>query len=90
MEQLSRDEIFALAAAPIGGAELREKCGGGLVHVADPEAIAAAKRASKIWLPRGKSSANTNAAREVEREAKARNFDIEDAIEAAGGQRGAF
>lgn len=85
---ITRDELFALAAKPIGDRELQHAGNNPEAVMMDPRLTAAAKRASKVWLPLGKQSANTNAAREAERELKARNFDLEDAIAAAGGERG--
>lgn len=84
---LTRDELFALAALPIGDREEQDKSNPGH-RIATPTAIAAAKRAQKIWLPDGKTSALSRESRQAERDAKARNFDIEDAIENAGGKRG--
>jgi hypothetical protein len=78
---IGRDELFALAAQPIGDRELQTG-----IHCTGPEAREAARRASKVWLPGGKTSATI--ARDAERELRVRNFDIEDAIEAAGGHRG--
>lgn len=86
---IGRDELFALAAAPLGSPEIMAKADALTFGAkAPPEVAAISKRASKVWLPEGKSSVNTNVAREAEREMRARNFDIEDAIAAAGGNRG--
>lgn len=94
----TREELFEMAARPIGSPALQElaertsvgRLGptGEVVKGAPPELLEVSKRASKVWLPAGKSSANTTAAREAEAQIKARNFDLEDAIEAAGGRRG--
>jgi hypothetical protein len=81
---IGREELFALAAAPLGDRSIQDKVGKDFQKTK----AAFAKRAQKVWLPAGKLSANTNAQREHERSLKALNFDIEDAVEAAGGQRG--
>jgi hypothetical protein len=95
---IGRDELFALAALPIGKAsiEAAEKAARAAkvpakkIHkVVERATREAAKRASKVWLPAGKSSANTTIARDAERDLLARNYDIEDAIAEAGGRRGA-
>lgn len=82
---MDRVTLQGLANQPIGGKHLQEEAER-KAHTEEkrsPELVATCKRASKIWLPEGKTSP------------KQRNLvdpttqiDIEDAIEAAGGQRG--
>jgi hypothetical protein len=87
---IGRDELFALAAQPIGSPSLQREADSALARQMKPslEVVAVAKRANKVWLPAGKKSANTTLARDVERDLLARNYDIEDAIAEAGGRRG--
>lgn len=89
---ISREELFELAAKPIGDRAIQQRIsaagGDPFGKIMTPETTQAAKRAQKLWLPHGKQSANTTAAREAERELKALNYDLEDAVEAAGGTRG--
>lgn len=49
-----------------------------------------ARRATKLWLPEGKRSASTREAKAARDEIRSRQIDLEDAVEAAGGQRGAL
>lgn len=77
---IGREELFALAARPLG--VLTDDRDGEL------SGSAVGRRAQKVWLPDGKRSASGKEVRERESELRALNFDIEDAIEAAGGQRG--
>lgn len=85
----TREELFEMAARPIGGPDTFELAKAVLPGEKPPlEVVEAAKRAQKLWLPAGKTSANTTEAREAEALIKARNYDIEDAVEAAGGKRG--
>jgi hypothetical protein len=88
----TRDELFEMAARPIGGEDVYRAAQKAVATKGKPpaEVVEASKRASKLWLPAGKTSANTNAAREAEAAIKARNYDIEDAVEAAGGCRGSL
>ena len=89
---IGREELFALASKPLGDRELQ--AAGSWAPTAeeraarDKELASFARRAQKVWLPEGKRSVVTKEAREAEAAIRARNFDIEDAIEAAGGQRG--
>lgn len=76
--------IQALLDSPIGGDHLKNAA-----MCATQEAREVARRASKIWLPNGKRSANTTEARDAAKAAKALNYDLEDAVEQAGGNRGA-
>lgn len=87
---IGRDELFALAAQPIGSAQLQAEADFAMNNQRTPpkEVVETAKRAAKVWLPEGKLSANTTAARDAKKEIRARNYDIEDAIVAAGGHRG--
>lgn len=97
---IGREELFALADTPIGDADMLALANADFARKqalppqqrarfkASPEVAALSRRAQKVWLPEGKSSANTSEQREHERALKAQNFDIEDAIEAAGGARG--
>lgn len=76
----SREELFAMAAEPIGD---RQRC------MTMQEKADAGKRASKLWLPWGIT--NKSATREARAKQKAlreSQIDIEDAIAAAGGERG--
>lgn len=88
---IGREELFALAAKPLGDRELQSNPWAPTVEeraLREKELAGFAKRAQKIWHPEGKRSAVTKEAREVAAELKARNFDLEDAVEAAGGKRG--
>lgn len=80
--------IQALLDSPIGARHIQQEAGNPEALLMHPEAIAAAKRAQKIWLPDGKKSANTREARDAARAARALNYDLEDAVEQAGGARG--
>lgn len=85
----TRDELFEMAARPIGDPELfglaKNLLPGQKPH---PEVVEASKRACKLWLPAGKKSAVNVEAKEVRAEFDARQIDLEDAVESAGGQRG--
>jgi len=70
----TRDELFEMAARPIGAPGEKPR--------------SAAARTSKIWLPAGKRSATSADAKSARAEFRERQIDLEDAIEAAGGQRG--
>lgn len=90
----SREELFEMAAEPIGSPDLqryadanREAFARGALKPS-PELKEAGERACKKWLPGGKKSPVSVESREAEQAFYARNFDIEDAVEAAGGQRG--
>lgn len=87
---IGREELFALAAQPIGSVALSEAARVAFERQQRPptEVVEASKRAQKVWLPSGKRSVVTKEAREAEAKLRARNFDIEDAVVAAGGQRG--
>lgn len=87
MDVISREELFEMARAPIGDRSI-QPADNPSAHCGSPEAREAAKRAQKLWLPRGKGSPVSREAKEAERELKARNFDLEDAIAARGGERG--
>lgn len=86
-EQVSDRELLReLAAQPIGSRDLDQfKDANGYITV--PEAVEAGKRAKKIWLPSGKRSA-ADANRAAAKRAREAQIDIEDAVEAAGGERG--
>lgn len=80
--------LKALAEEPIGSKALQARLpSNGQGHV-PPEAKEAARRASKIWLPEGKRSTNSVETRQAKEEFFARQVDLEDAVEAAGGRRG--
>jgi hypothetical protein len=92
---IEREELFALAAKPIGSPELCREADNlkaaqerGVRVKPTGELAETIKRTSKLWLPEGKTSANSTEARAAERELKALNYDLEDAVEAAGGDRG--
>lgn len=72
---IGREELFALAERPLS-----------LDGENSPRAIG--RRAQGVWLPAGKRSRNLAAERAAERDLFARNYDLEDAVEAAGGRRG--
>jgi hypothetical protein len=85
----TREELFEMAARPIGSPDVQALAKAVLPGAKPPaEVVEAARRASKLWLPAGKTSANTIEAREAEAVIRARNFDLEDAVEEAGGKRG--
>lgn len=85
----TREELFEMAARPIGGPDTFRLAKAVLPGEKPPlEVIEAGKRAQKLWLPAGKTSANTTVAREADAAIKALNYDLEDAVEAAGGKRG--
>jgi hypothetical protein len=69
-----RDWLQSLTEYPIGG----DSC----------SSAEAARRANKVWLPAGKRSANSREVRATQQELRAKQIDIEDAVEAAGGERG--
>lgn len=82
---MDRVTLQDLANQPIGGKHLQEEAER-KVHTEEkrsPELVATCKRASKIWLPEGKTPP-----RQRKAEPSAAQIDIEDAIEAAGGTRG--
>lgn len=87
----TREELFEMAARPIGDADLYQRAKSVLPgEKPHPEVVEAAKRASKLWLPCGKKSAVNAEAKEVRAEFNARQIDLEDAVEAAGGARGSL
>jgi hypothetical protein len=77
--------IQALLEAPIGSRDFRMDGDG---HVRDPQALEAARRAQKIWLPEGKKKISAKDAKAAKDQFFAGQCDLEDAIEAAGGNRG--
>jgi hypothetical protein len=81
---VSREDLQYLANQPLGSAHLQQEAervaGRG---TPSGELVELCKRVSKRWLPQGKSPPR---ARHCNVEAE--QIDIEDAIEAAGGQRG--
>lgn len=85
IEPLSRDELFALAEEPIGSRALQA---GRYDQIHDPDLVRAAKRASKLWLPRGRRGSNSREAKDADTAIRSTQFDLEDAVEAAGGSRG--
>lgn len=86
---ISREELFELAASPLGSKEMQQEADRYPIGAKGPGYIAdVARRCSKKWLPEGKKPVNGREIREAEAAAKALNFDIEDAIAAAGGSRG--
>lgn len=90
MENAStRDMLETLAQSPIGSRELQASPALDETGHVRPEVKEAAQRASKIWLPQGKRATNTREARAVREQFKQAQTDIEDAVEAAGGKRGA-
>lgn len=90
----SREELFAMAAEPLGSREMQEiadeakRCE--LRSGAKPprEVRDLTKRVSKVWLPAGKKSVVSAEAKEIDAAIRANQIDLEDAIEAAGGERG--
>lgn len=80
----SREELFAMAAEPIGD---RERLAAGKMTML--EKAEAGKRASKFWRPYGITNKSaTKEARAAQAKLRATQIDLEDAIEAAGGARG--
>lgn len=80
---ISRDELFALAALPIGGEAARAAVRNLRPGEKAPDVVKqAAKRAAKIWLPLGRKGP---VGRGGPSDAQ---IDLEDAVEAAGGKRG--
>lgn len=83
--EVTREDLFALAAKPLGDPELharvtRDPNGAR----GNPEVKAMVKRIAKTWLPLGRRSVTRGACNEP----GAAQTDIEDAVEAAGGARG--
>ena len=89
-----REVLQELAAKPIGSAELQDEAqriahlaaNGAKPHMT-PELRETIDRTRKIWLPQGKRSA-AEANRKAALAAREAQIDLEDAVEAAGGQRG--
>lgn len=79
----TREELFAMAASPIG-----DKAALDAGKMCAAEKAAAAKRAQKVWLPLGKRSPVSREAKEAEKLIRANQIDLEDAVVAAGGERG--
>lgn len=84
-----REVLQELIAQPIGGRELMAGYNANsLPHIMSAEAMEAGKRANKFWRPAGKISTATPEAKARDKEMREAQIDLEDAIEAAGGQRG--
>ena len=80
----SREQLFAMAAEPIGD---RVRCDAGKMTA--EEKAGAAKRASKVWLPWGATNKSaTRESRAAQAALRETQIDLEDAIAAAGGERG--
>lgn len=85
---IDRETLFEMAAEPIGSPKLMAEAD----HIAhtmikpSPELREAAQRANKRWLPEGKITASSLMSKEAE--AAFYETDLEDAVEAAGGERG--
>ena len=75
------------AASPIGSPELQEEADRKAYKGEKPSPALkqTIKRTAKIWLPQGKKAARAGGACN---EPDAKQIDIEDAVEAAGGKRG--
>ena len=73
--------VHDLVLLPIGSSAAQSQPTG-------QEARDYSRRASKIWLPRGKKSASTSEAKVRRAAQAAQQIDLEDAVEAAGGRRG--
>lgn len=90
----SREEIFHMAAEPIGSAALQREAEANMAAYArgalkpSMELKEAGQRAAKKWLPGGKKSTVSAESKEAEKAFYERQVDLEDAIEAAGGHRG--
>lgn len=85
-----RERLQELAEMPIGGAELRAASGNGYLQLHQPEALEAARRAKRKWLPDGKKAVSGRAIREREQAFYANQTDLEDVVHAAGGERGSL
>ena len=83
-EATERDVLELLAGEPIGSPDLQNHPLGKTGNVR-PEVKDAARRASKIWLPRGRLPARPPGECNVK---GAQQIDLEDAVVAAGGERG--
>jgi hypothetical protein len=85
-----REVLQELAARPIGSLELEAEANR-LAHCPNgkpsPELAETIHRTRKIWLPQGKRSA-VEANRKAARLAAEAQIDLEDAVAAAGGNRG--
>lgn len=92
MPQFAREELFEMAAEPIGNADLQREAEfiGTSGRKPSRELKEASARACKKWLPAGKKSTVSHESKEAEQAFYARQNDIEDAVEAAGGQRGSL
>jgi len=84
-----RELLQDLAARPLGTPELQKLASQySPDQTPPPELREVSKRCSKVWLPAGKRSSRGRGEREAEQSFYARQTDIEDAVEAAGGVRG--
>jgi len=83
--------LQAMVNEPIGSREVQAQiCFHQGEWVGPPAAKEAARRAKKIWLPEGKRPANGDDERRRREEFAARQVDLEEAVEAAGGARGSL
>jgi len=79
--------IAAMLEEPIGRRALQSGTDP-MSPIFAPEALEAGRRASKKWLPEGKRSTSSREAKEARQAFYEQQIDLEDAVEAAGGQRG--
>lgn len=80
-------KLRELAAKPLSG-RARVEIRGGKERSFDEEGFDVTGRLGKIWLPAGKRSASSTEARDRRQAFREQQIDLEDAVEAAGGQRG--
>lgn len=96
MGQISTREVLQeLVEKPIGSPALQEEAervaymaANGGTPIISAELAEAGQRANKKWLPAGKRSTSGPEARASREAFYERQIDLEEAIEAAGGQRG--
>jgi hypothetical protein len=93
----TREVLQELASAPIGSCELQAQAdrqhqaelrGASSKRARAPELTETVKRVAKVWLPQGRKVTSRQDSAEKIAAFNAKQIDIEDAIEAAGGQRG--
>lgn len=84
-----REILQELAERPIGGPECKIEFIGGELRP-NWEAKEASERARKVWLPAGKKTISRKDAAERAEAFYANQIDLEDAVTAAGGERGSL
>jgi hypothetical protein len=91
MQQVSEREVLqSLAEEPLGGPDLQRLAENAARRQEKPPPAVRqmAKRINKIFLPRGKRTVRDADERQKQDDFAAKQIDLEDAVEAAGGSRG--